>query len=213
MSAGGSAARANANRSCHGRRSGQREVRGSHEPATHGDDGQQRPPHDRGLDEAKKPTETNLCASSFSLAPPSHIRRMVDDHLRDSPPAAYPCAGQFSSFSPGAPPPRSNSPASNPWARSGTFLLSGSTAPPIVNTRRPPPLRGHSVSSSSVSTQLSQGQSSRQGSPVLMTEAACCCCATRVRFPRDSPCYRCTVCEVTNDLPPKQKRRRLSSDR
>ncbi|GAA6022569.1 hypothetical protein JCM11491_005602 [Sporobolomyces phaffii] len=105
-----------------------------------------------------------------------------------SPPRAYPIHDAEGSHGYYAPPPQSTS---NPWTRTGTFLLSGSTAPPIVNTRRAPPLRGRASTSSP-----------GLGPPVLYRNAKCSCCATSVSYPRDSTCFSCTVCGVTNDLAP-----------
>ncbi|GAA5993720.1 hypothetical protein JCM5350_004801, partial [Sporobolomyces pararoseus] len=74
-----------------------------------------------------------------------------DQGRSESPPLAYPVVPS-SSFFDSPPLSRSSSSSNNPWARSGTFLLSGSAAPPIVNTRRPPPFRGHSSTPSSPPT-------------------------------------------------------------
>ncbi|GAA5922366.1 hypothetical protein JCM1841_003085 [Sporobolomyces salmonicolor] len=113
-----------------------------------------------------------------------------------SPPAAYPSPLPSTSSSFAAPPPPPS------WTTPGSFYLGGSGAPPILNTRRAPPFKGRSSARSTPSqTPRSASAAPPLSSPVLMTEGVCCCCGTTLRYPRESPNYRCTLCEVVNDVP------------
>ncbi|GAA5922665.1 putative E3 ubiquitin-protein ligase HUL4 [Sporobolomyces koalae] len=126
----------------------------------------------------------------------------------DTPPLAYPALscviGSTGSRQSTPPPHRSHA---DPWASpaGGTFLLSGSTAPRIVTSRRAPPLRGHSArqlppSPAMASASPSPPTLSRRSSPVLMRQAICFCCATRLDYPRHASSFTCFICQVTNDL-------------
>ncbi|GAA5973337.1 hypothetical protein JCM21900_001675 [Sporobolomyces salmonicolor] len=113
-----------------------------------------------------------------------------------SPPAAYPSPLPSTSSSFAAPPPPPS------WTTPGSFYLGGSGAPPILNTRRAPPFKGRSSAWSTPSqTPRTASAAPPLSSPVLMTEGVCCCCGTTLRYPRESPNYRCTLCEVVNDVP------------
>jgi len=125
----------------------------------------------------------------------------------DDPPLAYPSSSTSTPTSNH----RSFNYTQDPWKSppaGGTFLLSGSTAPRSVQSRKSSAKRGNyyslpptrNASSSSLREVRSNGD---RGPPVLMTNGKCCCCDTEVRWPRDSTAFKCTVCQVTNDLPPK----------
>ena len=127
----------------------------------------------------------------------------------DTPPLAYPSSSASStptSFN------RSFNYSSDPWKSppvGGTFLLSGSTAPRSVQSRKSSAKRGNSYSlppsrNASSSSLREFRSNSDRGPPVLMTSGKCCCCDTEVRWPRDSEAYECGVCRVTNDLPPRK---------
>ncbi|GAA6035922.1 hypothetical protein JCM8097_005167 [Rhodosporidiobolus ruineniae] len=95
------------------------------------------------------------------------------------------------------------------WSTPGSFYFTGSSAPPILNSRRAPPLKGRSSTHSSIRSSPALPHSpsaSAPSPPVLLTDGVCVCCDSDVRYPRASASFRCTVCDVVNDLTEEQRR-------